>query len=381
MRVAMLGSFPADPERMPGGVEAVIRSLATELALLPDLDLHILTCVRGAHEAREIEYQGVTLHYLPGQRALGNLTRHLADRRALGRALDRLQPDLVHGHGTDAYSAAVVDTAWPQVVTVHGILYKEVQLYRGLKGAVRRRALIDLERRVLRRSRHILVIARYVQDAIAPWTQATFHQVANPVRRPCFDLAPHDDGRTIVSVATVQQRKGQLHLVEALARVRHEVPDARLVCLGKIVEPPYEAALRRRIAELGLERAVDIAGFVSDAELDEALRSCAVFTLASLEESSPVSIAEAMTLGKPVVATRVGGVPDLVADGETGYLVDHGDVAATAAAFTRLLGDADHRRELGARAAARARRDFHPQAVAQQTATVYRTILEEASQR
>jgi glycosyltransferase involved in cell wall biosynthesis len=378
MRVAMLGSFPADPERMPGGVEAVIRNLATELALLPDLDVHILTCVRGAREAREIEYRGVHLHYLPGQASLGNLTLHRGDRRTLARALDRLRPDIVHGHGTDAYASAVVDTAWPQVVTVHGILYKEVVLYRGLKGLVRRWALSGLERRVLQRSRHILIIARYVQEAIAPWTRATFHQVANPVDRARFDLPATDDGRTILSVATVQQRKGQMVLVEALAQVREQAPDARLVLLGKVVEPEYEAALKRRVDELGLQGAVHIGGFVSDEVRDQALQECAVFSLASLEESSPVSIAEAMTLGKPVVATRVGGVPDLVAEGRTGYLTDHGDVAGTAEALLRILGDAGHRRTLGEAGAARARADFHPEAVARQTVAVYEQIIEEA---
>jgi glycosyltransferase involved in cell wall biosynthesis len=377
----MLGSFPADPERMPGGLEAVIRNLATELARLPGLDVHILTCVRGAREARETSYRAVALHYLPGQASLGNVTLHLADRRRLGRALADLAPDIVHGHGTDAYSAAVVDTCWPQVVTVHGILYKEAQLYHGLKGAVRRRSLENLERRVLRRTRHILVIASYVQAAIAHLTRARFHRVANPVSRRCFDLSSHDDGHTVLTVATMQQRKGQLHLVEALARVRRDVPGARLVCLGKVREPAYEAAVRRRILELGLRDAVDLVGFVSDNELDQALRTCAVFTLASLEESSPVSIAEAMTLGKPVVATRVGGVPDLVTEGETGYLVDHGDVSSTANALVRLLTDPDLRHRLGRRAAARARLDFHPEAVAHQTLAVYRQIVEEARTR
>jgi glycosyltransferase involved in cell wall biosynthesis len=374
----MLGSFPTDPERMPGGVEAVIRNLATELARDPDNEVHVLTCVRGQREARRRDYEGVRLHYLPGWPGLGNLTLHRADRRTLGQALAVLAPDLVHGHGTDAYATAVVDTDWPQVVTVHGILYKEVRLYRGLRGAVRRWALSRLERRVLARSRHISVIARYVQDAIAPYTRARFHHIANPVDRGRFDQPSHDDGRTILSVATVQERKGQLHLVEALARVRREQPAARLLLMGKVVEPAYGAAVERRAAELGLADAVELTGFVSDAERDAALQGCAVFTLASLEESSPVSIAEAMTLGKPVVATRVGGVPDLVADGETGHLVDHGDVAATAAALGRLLADRGYRRACGERAAARARRDFHPESVARQTMAMYREIIQEA---
>jgi glycosyltransferase involved in cell wall biosynthesis len=378
MRIAMLGSFPADPERMPGGVEAVIRNLATELARLPGAEVHVLTCLRGERRKRVRDYQGVSLHYLPGFPGLGNITLHRADRRTLAQAIASLNPDIVHGHGTDAYATAVVDTSWPQVVTVHGLLFKEVRLYRGVRGSVRRWALASLERRVLDRARHISVIARYVEEAIAPFTRARFHRIANPVDRGRFELPSSDDGRTILSVATVQQRKGQLHLVEALARVRREQPAARLLLMGKVVEPAYAEAVTARALELGVSEAVELAGFVSDAERDAALQSCAVFALASLEESSPVSIAEAMTLGKPVVATRVGGVPDLVQDGTTGSLVEHGDVPATAAALARLLADPAHRRACGEQAAARARRDFHPEAVARQTMAMYREIIQEA---
>jgi len=377
MRIAMLGSFPADPHEVPGGVEAVIRNLATELARLPDTDVHIVTNVPGAAESRRQEYAGLTVHYVPGQASLGNLTLHRRDRRNLAAAARALQPDIVHGHGTDVRAAASLDTGLPGVVTVHGILYKEVLLGRGPRALLRRRVMADLERKVLRQARDIVVIARYVEDAVAHLTRARFHRLANPVDRRYFDLPTSDDGRTILSVATVQPRKGQHVLVEAFARIRAAFPDARLRLLGKVVFADYGERVRRAIADHGLQDAVTLEGFQPDAVLERAFCECAAFTLGSVEESSPVSIAEAMTLGKPVVATRVGGVPDLVSHGMTGYVVDHGDVAATAEAFARILGDDAHRRQLGQAGRERAHRDFHPEAIARKTRELYARIIEE----
>ena len=375
MRIAVVGSFPLDPERIPGGVEAVIKNLVIELARIPELDLHLVTCSRELRTERTLDYQGVTIHYLPGQRYMGIVTHHVLEQRRIRRKLRRIQPDLVHAHGTESYVAAAHGSGFPVVTTVHGIRYKEVVLFGGLKGLARRWATVRLERRVLADSRDIFVIADYVRQAIAPLTQARFHPIANPVHTKYFDLPTTDTGNTILSVAAVQPRKGLIHLVEALAEVRRQIPDAKLLLIGKVLVPEYAEQIRRRVAELGLTDAVQMLGFVSDEELQRAFTGCAVFALCSTEESSPVSIAEAMTLGKPVVATAVGGVPDLVADGRTGHLVSFGDVGAIAESLLDILGDPRRRAAFSQAARTRAEQDFHPAAIAAKTLAVYRQII------
>ncbi len=376
MRVAMTGMFPPDPERIPGGVEAVIRSLAVSIARIPGIDLHLVTCTPGLERTEIRPWDGLTIHYLPGQARFGHVTDHIIEQKRIAAAIMKLQPDLVHAHGTGRHVAAAQRTPFPLVVTVHGIRRREVVLFHGLKGAVRKWTVIRLEKRVLARAKHIFTIAEYVREAIAPLTQARMYPIANPVNEDLFGLDTCDDGRTILSVAAIQPRKGLVHLVEALELVRRDVPDARLSIIGKVLDENYSRQLQDRIVALGLENAVEIRGFVPDEELRAAFTRCAVFALCSVEESSPVSIAEAMTLGKPVVATTVGGVPDLVADGESGYLVPFGDVPATAAALGRLLGDGNLRAAFSRRGRERAERVFHPRAIAEQTVAVYRRILQ-----
>ncbi len=201
------------------------------------------------------------------------------------------------------------------------------------------------------------------------------YDIANPVDDRFFAMETSDTANRILSVATIQPRKGQLDLLEAFARVRPSAPDASLQFIGKVIDADYAEKLSDRISELGLDDCVNIAGFVTDQELEDAFTGCALFALCSAEESSPVSIAEAMTLGKPVVASSVGGIPDLIADNQKGYLTRYTDIEGIAASLKRILADKENRKRLGNAAKERALRDFQPAKAAQRTVDVYQKIL------
>jgi glycosyltransferase involved in cell wall biosynthesis len=378
MRVAMLGSFPLDPEKIPGGVEAVIRNLCIAIALHEDVDLHLIVSCPEVNEPVVKTYAGFTIHYLPGQRRLGAISAQILDRKRLRSALRQLKPDIVHAHGTGGYVAAAQESGYPCVVTVHGIRFREVVLFNGLLGWLRQVTTTRLERRVLARAKYVFVIADYVGKTIAPMTSARQFPIANPVADTYFEMATSDRDNTILSVAAVQPRKGLIHLVEAMALVRNKVPNARLKLIGKMLVPEYGKQVQDRIVELGLSDCVEMVGFVTDEDLRQAFTRCSAFALCSVEESSPVSIAEAMTLGKPVVATAVGGIPDLVADGTSGYLVKFGDVQAIADSLSAVLSDTQLRARMGAAARARAEKDFRPSAAAEKTIAVYRQIIGES---
>ncbi len=379
MRIAMLGDFPLDLQRIPGGVEAVIMNLCVAMAPLNDVDLHLLVSCEEVAKTFSKNHAGFTIHYLPSQRKLGNITGYISDRKRLVAAIRELNPDIVHAHGTGKYAAAAQKSGFPYVTTPHGMRFKEVMLYGGLTGWVRRITVTRMEKTVLYRSTHLFVIAEYVRKTIAPYTSpsAKFYSIANPVAERYFGMETSDPGDTILSVATVQPRKGIIYLVEAVGEVRKQVPDVRLRLIGKVLDPEYDEAVRAKIKELKLEDVVEMVGFVTDDELKDAFTTCSLFTLCSMEESSPVSIAEAMTLGKPVVASAVGGVPDLVADGQTGFLIQFGDVPGIASALTKVLTDRDLRTRFGEAARQRAYQDFHPTATAKSSVEVYKIILSE----
>jgi glycosyltransferase involved in cell wall biosynthesis len=137
--------------------------------------------------------------------------------------------------------------------------------------------------------------------------------------------------------------KGQRELIRALA----EIPDARLVLAGRDLEQggAFQADLEREAEDAGVRDRVDILGFHENvpallAELD-------VVALPSWTEGLPMVLLEAMAAGRPVVATPVGGTPELVVDGETGLLVPPRDAQALAAALKRVLDDRELAQRLG----------------------------------
>ena len=145
------------------------------------------------------------------------------------------------------------------------------------------------------------------------------------------------------NVAALVPHKGQRYLIDAAAEVVRHVPDARFVIAG---EGELESALRRRIAALGLEKHVVLAGFRPD--IIPLHKGFDLFVMSSTTEGLGTSALDAMACGKAVIATRAGGLAEVVVDGETGLLVPVRNPHALADAIVRLLRDPELRQRCGA---------------------------------
>jgi glycosyltransferase involved in cell wall biosynthesis len=175
----------------------------------------------------------------------------------------------------------------------------------------------------------------------------------------------------VVEVGRLCEVKGQRELIDAIARV----PDARLVLVGADLEQggAYERALRHHAAELGVGDRVVFAGYRDDAM--RIVAAADVFALPSWTEGLPLVVLEAMALGRPVIATTVGGTPEVVSDGETGLLVPPRDVKALTAALERALDDEELRRRLGAAGKRRVEERFSSEAMTRKVLAVYDEVV------
>ena len=159
-------------------------------------------------------------------------------------------------------------------------------------------------------------------------------------------FSPPPDGTRdpleVVCVASLTDVKNHVCLIDAWSRVARKVPGARLTLVG---DGPLRGELEAQAEALGVSGSVTFAGLQSD--VLPFYRRAAIFTLTSHREALPLSLLEAMATGAVPVASQVGGIPEVLEDGRTGFLVPPGDVEAVAARLTERLVDLEGTARIG----------------------------------
>jgi glycosyltransferase involved in cell wall biosynthesis len=290
---------------------------------------------------------------------LAHDTPHLfaAVRELAGLLRDRSADVLLcHGYKADLLGrAAARRTGVPAVAVSRGWTWESPKV----------RAYEALDRWHLRFLDHVVCVsdgqAEKVRKAGAPSERTTvIRNSARPAvfadpdpafRRRLRDLFPSDTpvSHIVLAAGRLSPEKGFAVLVEAAARV----PAAGFVLFG---DGPERSRLEARVRELGIADRFRLPGFTRD--LDRLLPWADVVALPSFTEGLPNVALEASAAGVPVVATAVGGTPEVVADGETGYLVPPGDPAALAGRITDLLRDESAGRRMGEAGRRRMRDEF-----------------------
>lgn len=294
-------------------------------------------------------------------------------------------PVLVHAHlGVDGAHALPLARrlGLPLVVTFHGFdaTATDAELARQpTRGRVylRRRAAMQRE------AARIVAVSGFIADLLRargwPDDRLTVHHmgVDTGLFRPDPAALPvHERPPVVFFAGRLIEKKGLEHLIDALAAARARVPDAELVVAGV---GPRRAALERRAAAAGVP--VRFLGRVSPDEIRSWLARARLFAMASVRarngdgEGLPTVIVEAMACGLPVAATAHAGIPEAVADGETGLLAPERDVPALAAHLAALLGDPARCARMGQAGRARALAHFDHRRQAARLAAIYDAVL------
>jgi glycosyltransferase involved in cell wall biosynthesis len=382
LRIVMLASYPVYKFAGELGIDpkAVRRvttwneTLADALSAHIDLELHVITATNAISRPVTVARDALSVTYIPMPRWRNAMTLFHYARWQAARLVRQIDPDVVHGIGTEhVWPAVAVSSGRPAVVTVHGVMSRIVAtLPHPLLS--KRRYFAWLEPRVLRRTRHLISINPYVVETLGKCTSGRIHAVENPINEVFFALRSDPRaGRHLLYVGAIEPLKGFHVLVEALGQIaRRTGACPRLVVAGPLSETPYVDRVRQRMAELGIVGQIDFRGFLLPAEIAALYLDTTCLVVPSLVETSSMCSAEAMTAGVPVVASRVGGLPNVVKDGEAGLLTDREDVDQLAAAIQELTEDPDRRALLGTRAREIALTRWRPSLIARQTADVYR---------
>ncbi|MBI4787788.1 MAG: glycosyltransferase family 4 protein [Chloroflexi bacterium] len=379
MRVAIVGDYPLNETVIWGGVEAAFAYLVKELAQLDDLELHVVTLANsGPTAANGHAPNGTTFHVLPPFPRFEFARNFRTYQARLDRTLAEIKPDLVHAQGATDHAYGALRSGYPTVITVHGV-QSEDSKHQGTFRTRARKWLYGLliERYNLSHTRHLIAIGRYVAEYFRKQMRADaqVYFVPNAIDESYFHLSDLGTGSTILYAGRVIRRKRTLDLVYAFAKVAERMPSAHLRIAGEYdSEPAYGERVRQQIAASGLTDRVEMLGGLSEHAIQREFEACDVLALPSIQETTPMVIAEAMAAGKPVVATPVGGVAEMVRDRENGFLVPVGDTDRLADALLNVLGDPGLRARMSKAGREFAAEHYRAASVARRTRDVYARI-------
>jgi glycosyltransferase involved in cell wall biosynthesis len=306
----------------------------------------------------------------------------------LALLIRRVRPHILHTHTAKAgavgrLAALLAADARPPIVvhTFHG------HVLRGYFDPVRTAGFRLLERWLARMSTALVAVSPQVRDdlvalGVAPRERFVVVRLGIELeQRVAAELDGRDESRRILGIAPDRFAVGWIgrmtgvkrteDVLRAFRRLRDRGVDA---CLCMIGDGPDRPAIERRAHELGVMRDTLFLGYQEDVAPYYAAFDAMI--LPSINEGTPVSAIEALAAGRPVVATRVGGVPDVVREGEDGFLVDPGDVDALAERLARLAADPALRERLGAAGRARVIPRYSVERLVDDMDRLYRSLLE-----
>lgn len=323
----------------------------------------------GGVDQRALEAAGIQVHFLDKKPGFD-----FQALKKLGRVIREWKPDLVHTHGY------VLRYAWPfralgmvprMVHTVHNVTEQDSGKPYWMTGLCYRLGVntVAVGGVVAESVKRLHGVS--VRQVIFNGIEVEKYRVAL-ARRAALRLSwgAKDGDVVFVCVASLTQKKNHPLLLAAFASLQEAVPDTQLILVG---DGDQRAALETEIEGRGLSGQVRLLGNRDD--VADVLSAADVFVLSSDKEGMPLSAMEAMAAGKPVVATRVGGTPEVVRDFVDGVLVEVGDAEGLAEAMRCLAADRARRSVMGAAALRRAEAEFGVRRMIDQYEAFYERVV------
>ena len=333
MKIAFLGNLPASavlpedvirPSHRGGNHPAPwIAALLPALAKLTDYKLRVFLPQRAVMKRIVVEKDGVEYEGLPVNftERWNPQTFYAVKSIAAHRALKQYQPDLIHAFGFETGNATVaLRTGLPVSCFIQGII-EHLYPYIGYTGRYRRQFQRVIERSAAEKVRWFVAETEFAADWARSHRQDAHVAVIPHPLRPSFLEQGTATGRNrIVSVGGLDARKGMETLIHALAEMSGKDTTLRIIGSG----PDFDM-LKRLASDLEVGDRVALLGSMPSEQVIQELKKASVFSIASRMDTSPNVISEAHAMGLPIVGTRVGGIPEMIDDGENGYLVDRDD--------------------------------------------------------
>jgi glycosyltransferase involved in cell wall biosynthesis len=376
LKIMMVGALPLDLGLVKGGVEAVILNLFAGFRNIPDVRIIHVAFTKETSEHREVRFaDNITIHFLPF-RINYELIDYFSNTKDLERLIAREKPDLIHIQEITPHIIRFLKYNKDNiVVTQHGIMREELKYASGLSQRLKCIFKAYVEKYVFPVFKHVIFISRY-NEKLYPPKPVHGKQIYNPVNPIFFDndASSGNDDNTMIYVGVLSRRKNIRTVIEALGELKKNNKTFKLHVVGGFKDPGYEDEIMALISQLNLKDQIIFHGWMKQEEIRNIYKSCPIFVLPSQQETLPVSIGEAMALGKIVIATDVGAINEMFTDKVSGFLFRKNDIQDLVRVLNQLY-DTKERTLYATRARQEAEEKFHPQQIAEKTIGFYREVL------
>jgi len=268
-------------------------------------------------------------------------------------------------------------SGFPNIVTVHGIAKEEYdpKIRSELLDTIRRGVVVPMENYVFEHAKILTVVSPYVKEKIEPFCNGKIQVIPNGIRDEFFNIENNEVDNRLLFVGGIEPRKGLLNLLKAVKIIREKIPGVRLYIVGSVRKQKYYNSLIDYVKKNKLNENIIFKGELSDEEIKKEFSECSVFVFPSKEESFGIVLAEAEACGKPVVASNIGGIPYVVDDNKTGFLVEYDDVDMFAEKILILLSDKNLRDKMGKLGKEKAKQ-FLNKDIAKKYYKLYKTVID-----
>jgi glycosyltransferase involved in cell wall biosynthesis len=348
-------------------------ALLQGLAMIPEIEVHVVSCIRRPVKSPQKIAPNTYFHSLVVPKIGWMRTLFQGCIRATRKKIKEIQPDIIHGQGTEAdCSISAIFSGFPNVITLHGNM-RAVARINGDGPFSYNWVAARLERFVLSRTNGVVCITNYTRRAVVGVTPRTW-VIPNAVDMKFFDLQAEPDLSAPpvgLCVGTICGYKNQNALVKALDALASRTR-FKILFAGGLTTGAYGEEFQQLIRERPWCEHV---GFLNREQLKARLRKAAFLVLPTLEDNCPMVVLEAMAAGVPVMASKVGGVPDLIQHEVNGLLGDPECPETFRTTIARLLDDRNLAARIAHEAKKQAQRRFHPQVIAREHLRIYREVL------
>lgn len=328
----------------------------------------VVTSQRPPDCPREGTYEGIPVYRFPFREQSGDLNRLTEMRNCVGRLKRKFAPDLVHISGVerDHFYHLITEGACPAplLITLHNVLSGQT-----LGPDSWRRRLVCAANWVSCVSTSVLAETHHIVPEIVPYSSVIYNGLDTPVDDP--QSLPIDTPR-LLCLGRLKTRKGFDVALTAFASIIDRFPHVRLVVAG---DGPERSTLEQQAVRLGLQDVVDFVGWVAPEDVPALVNTATVMVMPSRHEPFGLVALDAALMARPIVASRVGGLAEVVLHQQTGLQVEPEDADGVAEAIAFLLEHPEIAVQMGRAARKRAQEVFSWDRCVNAYDTLYRKVL------